>query len=228
MCSTVSLFAAVQSSFYTCVCVCVCTDVCASFPPRAYTSRERQVWGKQEKCIKRDCTQNIRYAQCSPSVRQPDAAEHEEQLNLARRETEKSPGPVRDNLKAIPADYFSSLKAISHPLNLLINARPMPLRSSIGLCLWALAHSHQPRGLSEVCPWPPASSSMTIQLGFEASPEAAQTKINVGTVRGRWDYQMRWEKIQMTEKSIKMVRLFILVRAKMAETQQIEHYQFSE
>lgn len=42
----------------TLVCVCVCAwmcvllPVCACVQMHAYTSRERQVWGKQEKCIK--------------------------------------------------------------------------------------------------------------------------------------------------------------------------------
>lgn len=40
------------------------------------------------------------------SVMQLDAAQGEEQLNLAHHETEKSPGFVQLDFKTIPADRF--------------------------------------------------------------------------------------------------------------------------
>lgn len=114
-------FAAMQSSVYTiCASVCLCMVCCASRYLCVYTNAE-----EPERCIKNTAhrTYSMQSALC---VRKRDAVEAEEQLNLAQHETEKSPGPIQDNLKTIPAEAFSSLKAISHPHNLLINARPVP------------------------------------------------------------------------------------------------------
>lgn len=77
---------------------------------------------------------------------------------------------------------FLPQKQFLTPL-LAINARALPRALLLVCCVFQLLPTAiSLRASVEQCPWPPSSYSMTIQLGFEASPKATQTKINVGTV----------------------------------------------
>lgn len=164
-----------------CVCVfvhgCVRLSLSLSVYANACTHERRNTSSRgTRKMHYKYCTQDTHR---NLSNMQLHAVECEEQLNLAHHDTEKSGRLIQDN----PCRLFFFPKNNFSPPYLQLMQEPCPV-----LCYWsAVSFSSCPQQsasgpqLSNAL-GPPSSYSMTIQLGFEASPKATQTKINVGTV----------------------------------------------